>query len=91
MDIYIYIYIYIRVAFRELHSENYFCARIDLLRMNKTKLNVYKKVLHEVCEKFNEAEEFINKKIEETGCQEMLLVKHIIYFVYERLCFVVNF
>ena len=29
--------------------------------MNKTKLNVYKKVLHKVCEKFDGAEEFINQ------------------------------
>ena len=32
--------------------------------MNKTKLNVYKKVLHEVSEKSDRAEEFINQKIE---------------------------
>ena len=33
--------------------------------MNETKLNVYKKVLHVVCEKFNGAEEFIKERIEE--------------------------
>ena len=33
--------------------------------MNKTKLKVYKKVLQDVCEKFDEAEQFINKKIKE--------------------------
>ena len=33
--------------------------------MNKTKLNVYKKVLQKVCEKSDGAEEFINQKIEE--------------------------
>ena len=37
----------------------------NLLRMNKTKLNVYKKELYKVCEKFDGAEEFINQKIEE--------------------------
>ena len=33
--------------------------------MNKTKLNVYKKVLQKVCEKSDGAEEVINQKIEE--------------------------
>ena len=33
--------------------------------MNNAKLNVYKKVLQEVCEKFDGAEEFIKEKIEE--------------------------
>ena len=59
--------------------------------MNKTKLKVYKKVLHEVCQKFNGAEEFINQKIEGICCQGKLLVEEVIYFVYERLCFAVSF
>ena len=33
--------------------------------MTKARLNVHKKVLHKVCEKFDGAEEFINPKIEE--------------------------
>ena len=33
--------------------------------MNKTKLKVYKRVHQDVCEKFDEAEQFINKKIKE--------------------------
>ena len=37
----------------------------NLLMMNKTKLNVYKKVLQKVCEKSDGAEEVINQKIEE--------------------------
>ena len=36
--------------------------------MSNTKLNVYKKVLQEVCEKFNGAENFIKEKIEELCC-----------------------
>ena len=59
--------------------------------MNKTKLNVYKKVLHKVCEKFDGTEEFINQKIEETCCQEKLSMEEVTYFVYERLHFVVSF
>ena len=52
--------------------------------MNKTKLNIYKKVLHEVCQKFNGAEEFINQKIEEICCHEKLLVEEVTYYFYER-------
>ena len=32
--------------------------------MNNTKINVYKKVLQELCEKFNGAEGYIKKRIE---------------------------
>ena len=59
--------------------------------MNKTKLNVYKKVLQKVCEKSDGAEEFINQKIEEIYYQEKLSVEEITCFVYERLRFVVSF
>ena len=41
--------------------------------MNNTKLNVYKKVLQEVCEKFNGAENFIKEKIEELCCSNGIL------------------
>ena len=54
--------------------------------MDKTKLNVYRKVLHEVCEKFDGAEEFKNQKIEEICCQE-----EVTYSVYESLRFAVCF
>ena len=59
--------------------------------MNKTKLNVYKKVLHKVCEKSDGAEELINQKIEEIYFQEKLSVEEVTCFVYERLRFVVSF
>ena len=41
--------------------------------MSNTKLNVYKKVLQEVCEKFNGAENFIKEKIEELCCSNGIL------------------
>ena len=59
--------------------------------MSKTKLNVYKKVLHEVCQKFNGAEEFINQKIKEFCCQERLSAEEVTYFIYGRFRFVVSF
>ena len=33
--------------------------------MNNTKINIYKKVLQEVCEKFSGAEAFVRERIEE--------------------------
>ena len=59
--------------------------------MNKAKLNVYRKVLHKVCEKSDAAEEFIKTKIEEICLQKKLLVKEVSYFASKRLCFVVAF
>ena len=42
--------------------------------MNNTKkLNVYKKVLQELCEKFDGAEEFIREKIEGICSEEKVL------------------
>ena len=33
--------------------------------MNNTKINIYKKVLQEVCEKFNNADDFVRERTEE--------------------------
>ena len=42
------------------------------VKMNTAKLNIYKKVLQEVCKNFVGAEEFIRDKIEEICCNEKL-------------------
>ena len=47
--------------------------------MNNTKLYVYKKVLQEVCKKFDGAEEFIKNKIEEICSNGKLSVKEVTY------------
>ena len=47
--------------------------------MNSTKLYVYKKVLQEVCKKFDGAEEFIKNKIEEICSNGKLSVKEVTY------------
>ena len=59
--------------------------------MNKPKLKVYRKVLHEVCETFDGGVEFINEKTEKSCCQEKLSVEEVTYIVYEKLRFVVYF
>lgn len=43
--------------------------------MNNAKLNVYKKRLQEVCERFLGTEEFMNDKVEEIFCNEKLSVE----------------
>ena len=43
------------------------------VKMNTAKLNVYEKVLQEVCKNFVGAEEFIRDKIEDICCNEQLL------------------
>ena len=43
------------------------------VKMNTAKLNVYKKVLQEVCKNFVGAKEFIRDKIEDICCNEQLL------------------
>ena len=50
------------------------------------KVNVYEKVIQEVCEKSDGAEEFIKeKKIEEICSNGKLSVEEVNLFVYERL------
>ena len=48
-------------------------------KMNNTKLNVYKKVLQEVWEKFNGAEDFIKERIEELCNNGKLSVEEVTY------------
>ena len=45
--------------------------------MANTKLNVYKIVLQKVCEKFNGAEEYIKKRIEELYNEKKLSAKEV--------------
>ena len=42
--------------------------------MNNLKIKIYKAVLKEVSDKYDGTEEFINQKIEEMCCQDILSV-----------------
>ena len=53
--------------------------------MTSAKLNVYRKVLQEIWEKFDGAEEFIRDRIQEICCNKKLSAEEITYFAYERL------
>ena len=46
---------------------------------NNTKLNVYKNMLQEVCEKFDRAKEFIRDKVEDICSNEKLSVEEVTY------------
>ena len=53
--------------------------------MNSAKLNVYRKVLQEIWEKFDGAEEFIRDRIQEICCNKKLSAEEVTYFAYKRL------
>ena len=55
--------------------------------MNNLKIKIYKRVLKEVSEKHDGAEDFINSKTEEICSQKKLSTEEVIYF----LCFLVSF
>ena len=55
--------------------------------MNNLKIKVYKRVLKEVSEKYEGAEDFINSRIEEICSQEKLSVEEVIYFLYFLVSF----
>ena len=50
--------------------------------MNNTKINIYKKVLQEVCEKFNDTEAFAKERIEELCNEKKLSAEEVTYLVY---------
>ena len=47
--------------------------------MNNTKINVYKKVLQELCEKFNGTEGYIKERIEKLCRENKLSVEEVTY------------
>ena len=48
-------------------------------KINNTKINVYKKALQELCEKFNGTEAYIKERIEELCSENKFLVKEVTY------------
>ena len=49
------------------------------VNVSNTNLNVYKKVLQEVCEKFNRAEQYIKERIEELCSKSKLSINEVTY------------
>ena len=54
--------------------------------MTNTKLNVYKIVLQEVCEMFNETKEYIKKRIEELCNGKKLSAEEVTYLYNYKFC-----
>ena len=50
--------------------------------MNNPKMIIYKKVLQEVCEKFNDVEAFVKERIEELCNEKKLSAEEVTYLVY---------
>ena len=50
--------------------------------MNNTKINIYKKVLQDVSEKFNDAEAFVRERIELLCSEKKLSTDEVTYLVY---------
>ena len=50
------------------------------MKANVNKINIYKRVLQEICEKFDGAEEFVKEKIEEIWSNGKLSVEEVAYF-----------
>ena len=48
--------------------------------MDNIKINIYKKVLQEVCEKFNDAEAFVRERIEELCNKKNYQQKRLTYW-----------
>ena len=48
-------------------------------KMNDTKINVYKNILQEVCEKFEGTEGYIKQRIEELCSENKLSVEEVTY------------
>ena len=53
--------------------------------MNNIKINVYKKLLKEVSEKFEGAKDFINNRVDEIFSQEKLSAEKAIYVLVSYL------
>ena len=49
--------------------------------MNNINIKVYKMVFKEICQKYKEAEDLINKKLDEISSHEKLSVEEVMYFL----------
>ena len=56
--------------------------RTSEVNMNSTRIIIYKKVLQEVCEKFNDVETFVEERIEELCNEKKLSAEEVTYLVH---------
>ena len=70
---------YSTASVKEIARKQKQLVRTRKAKMNNTKINVSKKVLRELCEKFNGAEVYIKERIEELCSENKLSVEEVTY------------
>ena len=70
---------YSTVSVKEIARKQKQLVRIREAKMNDIKINIYKKVLQKLCEKFNDAEVYIKERIEELCSEDKLSVEEVTY------------
>ena len=70
---------YSTASVKEIARKQKQLVRTRKAKMNNTKINVSKKVLRELCEKFNGAEVYIKERIEELFNENKLSVEEVTY------------
>ena len=68
---------YSTASVKEIARKKKQLVRTREAKMNNIKMNVYKKVLQELCEKFNGAEVYIKERIEELCSENKLSVEEV--------------
>ena len=67
------------VSVKEIVGKQKQLGRTREAKMSNTKINVYKKVLQELCEIFNGAEAYIKERIKELCSENKLSVEEVTY------------
>ena len=70
---------YSTASVKEIARKKKQLVRTREAKMNKIKMNVYKRVFQELCEKFNGAEVYIKERIEELFNENKLSVEEVTY------------
>ena len=70
---------YLTASVKEIERKQKQLLRTREANMNNLKINVYKKVLQELCEKFNGAAAYIKKGIEELCSENKFSVEEVTY------------
>ena len=70
---------YLTASVKEIERKKKQLLRTREANMNNLKINVYKKVLQELCEKFNGAAAYIKKRIEELCSENKFSVEEVTY------------
>ena len=67
------------VSVKEIARKQKQLVRTREAKMNNTKINVYRKIMQELCEIFNDAEAYIKERIEELCSENKWSVEEVTY------------